>query len=281
MKIAKWLFLAACAVLCAACAKNDPLAYVEADADKVYYLDNTKELNSDMWDALIKGDLKWRFTNDDYELFGVNMKKNPAKMAMWITYKHRKNDYGIYEKKSQKMVIVFKEMEAESFLDDVKDYWEEDNKKDSFVTQEAAEEKIDGKKALVLKVISKSFTYDGYGGSKEKEEKIQATIIASDKHVVQIFFDDEEPDSVLKPEKACEMVKDFDRDAISIRGESKAWCELQEEDMEEDMEKRQKMATPKEKKEEYEYEKLNVGAKITHVYLKGDEVVTKTTQSIE
>lgn len=201
MKITKWFLLAMLALLCCACAKNTPLAYVDEDADEVIYFNLTGEISDEIWDKHIKGDLLYwlgtNFFDDEGKFMGLSLKKNPAKIAVWRKYKKSKDDG---ESVIRKAVIVFEDYEATEFLDDAAHWYE-----DRVGNYEARDKKIDDCKAIVC---SKKDS-DG----EDEDEEIEMTIIASGKNVVQIIWSDKKVSQILEPEKACEAAGDIDSKA--------------------------------------------------------------------
>ena len=203
MKITKWFLLAMLALLCCACAKNDPLAYVDEDADEVAYFNLTGEFSDEIWDENIKsrlqGSLGKKFFDDKGKFMGLSLKKNPAKIAVWKKYKKSEDDG---ESVVRKAVIVFEDYEATEFLDDAAHWYEDQG--DNY---EARDKKIDDCKAIVC---SKKVS----GGEDEDEdEEIEMTIIASGKNVVQIIWSNKKASQILEPEKACEAAGDIDSKA--------------------------------------------------------------------
>lgn len=90
MKFAKWLMIAVCALFCCACSKNNPLAYVDEDAEKIIYLDTTEDLNDDEQElfksrAYLGIDREY-FDNDKFKFLGINLLDTPAKLAVWCQY---------------------------------------------------------------------------------------------------------------------------------------------------------------------------------------------------
>lgn len=262
MKITKWFLLAALALLCCACAKNDPLAYVDEDADVIWYFNLTDEINDDIWDEYISGKLKGFGAKDD-ELMGVDLKKNPAKIAYWKKYDRSEKKDG---KTVRKMVIVFSEYEAEKFLNEAAAWYEGENKK-----YKIDDEKIDGLNAKVIK--TKTFK-----NGKETYE-IEATLIAADKKVVQIIFSDEKVSSALKPEKKCKAAKNIDNDAVYARATSASWNKYEEEQAKKAFEEMKKRSPEKYKNKEYTV--LDIGDTAVNMFIKGDEIVTESTVDVE
>ena len=199
MKITKWFLLAMLALLCCACAKNDPLAYVDEDADEVTYFNLTGEFSNEIWDENIKSRLQdclgKKFFDGKGKFMGLSLKKNPAKIAVWEKYQKSKDDG---ESVVRKAVIVFEDYEATEFLDDAANWYEDQG--DNY---EARDKKIDDCKAIVC---SKKV----FGG---EDKEIEMTIIASGKNVVQIIWSDKKVSQILEPEKACEAAGEIDSKA--------------------------------------------------------------------
>ena len=163
MKFAKWLMIAVCALFCCACSKNNPLAYVDEDAEEIFYLDTTEDLNDDEQELFKKrvylGIDREYFDYDKFKLLGINLLDTPAKLAVWCQY-----DKTGREKKDVRAVMVLEDDEAADILEDCKDYWEEKG-----ATYIADDVTIDGCDALLLKRESGD------------DEKLFVTIIADGK----------------------------------------------------------------------------------------------------
>ncbi len=189
MKFAKWLMIAVCALFCCACSKNNPLAYVDEDAEEIIYLDTTEDLNDDEQELFKRwvylGIDREYFDNDKFKFLGINLLDTPAKLAVWCQY-----DKTGREKKDVRAVMVLEDDEAADILEDCKDYWEEKG-----ATYIADDVTIDGCDALLLKRESGD------------DEKLFVTIIADGKKRLQFIFDDEEPDSLLEAENKSELAK--------------------------------------------------------------------------
>lgn len=200
MKIAKWFFLTACALLCGACSKNDPLAYVTKDADIVLYFNTTEELSDNQKELLERETKLFRriplYDHQKKEWLGNNLFDMPAKMAFWA-----KIDKDAITK-DFRGVIVFKDDEAEDFMDNCKKAWKKKNgdNEEKYITDKVT---IDDCEALLLKEkIDSSET-------GEKEEKLIITILAADDHIIQIFFGDDKPREPLKAEGKSELAENI------------------------------------------------------------------------
>lgn len=189
MKFAKWLMIAVCALFCCACSKNNPLAYVDEDAEEIFYLDTTEDLNDDEQELFKRwaylGIDREYFDYDKFKFLGINLLDTPAKLAVWCQY-----DKTGREKKDFRAVMVLEDDKAADILEDCKDYWEEKG-----ATYIADDVTIDGCDALLLKRESGD------------DEKLFVTIIADGKKRLQFIFDDEEPDSLLEAENKSELAK--------------------------------------------------------------------------
>lgn len=200
MKFAKWLMIAVCALFCCACSKNNPLAYVDKNAEEIFYLDTTEDLNDDEQELfktgrsiqkklfnreVYLGIAREYFDKDKFKFLGINLLDTPAKLAVWCRY-----DKTGRKAKDVRAVMVLEEDEAADILEDCKDYWEE--RGDTYIADDVT---IDGCDALLLKRESGD------------DEKLFVTIIADGKKRLQFIFDDEEPDSLLEAENKSELAK--------------------------------------------------------------------------
>lgn len=258
MKITKWLLLAALAFLCCACSKNNPLAYVDEDADKILYFNLTDEIDSDIWDVFLKNKFRELDMNSENELLGVDLKKNPSKIAHWVRYPRSKD-----EKRICKTVIVFQEYEAKKFLDKASEYY-----KDKYKSQggEAEDTKIDDCPAIICK--RKEYYSD--------KKIIDMTIIASGDHIVQIIQSDKDVSEVLKPDGKCDLAKKINDDAVHAEAISADYQRHRQQEKADDLKKRKEQGYPLSASEK-NFKVLNVGDKIKHNYIKGDELVSEQT----
>lgn len=204
MKITKWFLLAALALLCCACSKNDPLAYVDEDADWVVYGNSSPILEHRIWDS-IKGEME---DIKDFEMFkeelkdnlGVDLDECGGKFAVWA-------DLSDSEKGKIKCVIVFDEIMA----DDVIDAMVKAHKKDSDEYRKCTvdEEEIDDHDAYILKKKYKS----RYGDDDDDNEQIELTVIKLDKKIIQIVSNDM-PKKAAKPSRDSKLAKQIDKDCV-------------------------------------------------------------------
>lgn len=202
MKITKWLLLAALALLCCACSKNDPLAYVEEDAAWVIYGNSSPILEHRFWDSIKDemddmDDFK-RFKKELKDNLGVDLDDCGGKFAVWANLSDS-------EEGKIKCVIVFDEIKA----DDVIDAMVKEHKKDSdeYCKCTVDEEKIDGHDAYILKKKYKSY------GDDDDRERIDLTVIKLDEKIIQIV-DNDKPKKAAKPSRDSKLAKQIDKDCV-------------------------------------------------------------------
>ena len=203
MKITKWFLLAALALLCCACSKNDPLAYVDEDADWVVYGNSSPILEHRIWDS-IKGEMKDMKDFKDFKKelkdnLGVDLDDCGGKFAVW-------SDISDSEEGKIKCVIVFDEIMA----DDVIDAMVKAHKKDSNDYRKCTvdEEEIDDHDAYILK---KKYTYGD--DDDDDKERIELTVIKLDEKIIQIVGNDK-PKKAAKPSRDSKLAKQIDKDCV-------------------------------------------------------------------
>lgn len=203
MKITKWLLLAALALLCCACSKNDPLAYVEEDAAWVIYGNSSPILEHRFWDS-IKDEME---DMDDFKSFkkelkdiGVDLDNCGGKFAVWANLSDSKEE-------KIKCVIVFDEIKADDVIDAMVKGHKEDS--DDYQKCTVDEEKIDGHDAYILKKKYKSY----YGDDDDDKEKIELTVIKLDEKIIQIVGNDK-PNKAAKPSRDSKLAKQIDKDCV-------------------------------------------------------------------
>lgn len=205
MKITKWFLLAALALLCCACSKNDPLAYVEEDAAWVVYGNSSPILEHRFWDS-IKDEMEdmkdfKRFKKELKDNLGVDLDDCGGKFAVWA-------DLSDSEEGKIKCVIVFDEIMA----DDVIDAMVKKHKKDSdeYCKCTVDEEEIDDHDAYILKRKYMS----RYGDDDDDDnEQIELTVIKLDKKIIQIVSNDK-PNKAAKPSRDSKLAKQIDKDCV-------------------------------------------------------------------
>ena len=220
MKITKWFLLAMLALLCCACSKNNPLAYVDEDADEVIYFNPLAYVDEDA-DWVVYGNsspiLKHRFWDsimdemedmDDFKSFKKELKDNfdvdlddcRGKFAVW-------SDLSDSEEGKIKCVIVFDEIMA----DDVIDAMVKAHKKDSdeYCKCTVDEEEINDHDAYVLK---KKYKFH-YGDDDDEKEWIDLTVIKLDEKIIQIVSNDK-PHKAAKPSRDSKLAKQIDKDCV-------------------------------------------------------------------
>lgn len=200
MKFAKWLVIAVCAIFCCACSKNNPLAYVDEDADLILYFDTTEELNKDQKELLRQlipsNELNREINGEDDKLdfCGIDLYKTPAKLAFWGKADEKDGSFVIEDMRA---VMVLKDNTASNLLNDCKEHWEKNGKDNKWLKYVAEKETIEGCDAMLFKLVTPI----------KDEEKLEYTIIVADKNKLQFFFGEDKPSSLLKPENKCEMAK--------------------------------------------------------------------------
>lgn len=252
MKITKWFMVAACVLFCAACSKNDPLAYVDEDADVVFYV-NTYDPMTESQETAFKREFgrSLKFGGgpiiENYKFLGVDLLKTPAKIALWGESKKDKKDPEALE--NERGVIVLKDETAKNFMDECEDFW-----KDQGDYYDVEQSTVDGKDAYLF-IVKKTDFENG-----KKKEEIRFTIVATGEKIMQIFFEDEEPDSLLKPEKKSELADLIENDAFQARaisGDLLVWLLKHDDDYDDD----------------YDDDIPELGNSVEQFYFKGDELV--------
>lgn len=247
MKLAKWLLLAACALVCCACSKS-PLAYVEEDADFVTYFNTGASLDDNEWKAL------QRFLFDgsgdevrNFHFMGTDLKEHKAQLAIWGRYK-KDNGSLMNDPKYKKAVIVFEEPYAEKFIINAARGYS--------VTQE----EIDDKQAFLLK----------HGDS------VKHTLIMIDSNTVQIFWD--KPGSVLKADNNSKLAGKIDKDVVYAKAKSSDSLREQAKIREKNYKDGQRnyLRDDDKKKQDVLHKELEFGDEIFSVYLDGSELRAET-----
>lgn len=265
MKIAKWLLLAACALVCCACSKS-PLAYVEEDADFIAYLNTGADLDENEWKAVQRFmDFKGSCENvKDFNFWGTDLKLHKAQVAFWYKMKEKDSKYEI-DPNSRRAVIRFEDYPVEKFIG---------NAAKDHRGAKIEEEEIDGKPAYIFK----------------RDDTTFMTIIQIDSKTAQIFFGKNEPGDVLKAGNDSKLAGKIDEDVIyatarsaaSLRKEAelkeKAYKEKRKGIKEGDMDKKAKEEL---KERDIQHKALKFGDEITSLYLDGDELRKETIRDAE
>lgn len=169
MKFAKWLMVAACALLFCACSKS-PLAYVDENADCVYYFNFSEKYNDDMicmikQCVMPKGDLGFmsEFTTIS------DLIEAKAQLAWWESHGNKK------------AAIVLGDIKAEEFIDDCKSKWTKKNGKET------------GHKTSKVSVDDKD------GVAFENGKYVYCTMVAVKNNTVLVIFGDKEAKTIVLP----------------------------------------------------------------------------------
>ena len=252
MKLAKWLLLAACALVCCACSKS-PLAYVEEDADFVTYFNTGASLDDNEWKVL------QRFLFDgssdavrNFHFMGTDLKEHKAQLAIWGRYK-KDNGSLTNDSKYKKAVIVFEEPYAEKFIINAASGYS--------VTQK----EIDDEQAFLLK----------------RGDSVEYTLIMIDSNTVQIFWD--KPSSVLKADNASELAGKIDKDVVYARAKSSDSLREEAKFREKNYKDGQRnyLSEDEKKKQDVLHKELNFGDEIFSVYLDGSELRAETVSEAD
>ena len=247
MKLAKWLLLAACALVCCACSKS-PLAYVEEDADFVTYFNTGASLDDNEWKVL------QRFLFDgssdavrNFHFMGTDLKEHKAQLAIWDKYK-KDNGSLMNDSKYKKAVIVFEEPYAEKFIINAASGYS--------VTQK----EIDDEQAFLL----------------EDGDSVERTLIMINSKTVQIFWD--KPSRVLKADNDSELAGKIDKDVVYARAKSsdslREEAKIREKNYKDGQ--RNYLSEDGKKKQDVLHKELNFGDEIFSVYLDGSELRAET-----
>lgn len=267
MKFAKWLVIAVCAIFCCACSKNNPIAYVDEDADLILYFDTTEELNKDQKELLRRlipdvSGLRSKIDEDDDKLdfYGIDLYKTPAKLAFWGKADEKDGSFVVEDMRA---VMVLKDNTASDLLNDCKEHWEKNGKDSKWPKYVAEKETIDGCDAMLFKLVTP--TYDRNTGKEKDEEKLEYTIIVADKNKLQFFFGEDKPSSLLKPENKCEMAKKIKSKYIIATAVSGDYRTEQRDDL----------AKHHENVDEFDF-----GDVVSGVYFSGDEFRSESIDDI-
>lgn len=197
MKITKWFLLAMLALLCCACSKNNPLAYVDEDADMVIYGNLEQVLEHKFWKKFEKTFKKTsefkEFTKGLKDKLGVSLDECGAKFALWGNIKEGE------EPENLTCVIVFDEILADDVIDALKEDFEEKGEVD--------ETTVDDCETYVF-----YRTWTAYDGKTKK--RIEYSIAKIDKHIIQVFIESE-PETIAKPKNKSALAKQLDKDCIA------------------------------------------------------------------
>lgn len=264
MKIAKWLLLAACALVCCACSKS-PLAYVEEDADFIAYLNTGADLDENEWKAVQRFmDFNGSCENvKGFDFWGTDLKLHKAQVAFWYKMKEKDSKYEI-DPNSRRAVIRFEDYPVEKFIG---------NAAKNHRSAKIEEEEIDGKPAYIFK----------------RDDTTFMTIIQIDSKTAQIFFSKNEPGDVLKAGNDSKLAGKIDEDVICATARSAASlrkeAELNEKAYKESKKNQEdddsKKAKEERKEQDILHKALKFGDEITSLYLDGDELREETIRDAE
>lgn len=188
--------VAACALLFCACSKS-PLAYVDENADAIYYFNFNKEYSDDML-CMIK-----RLVLPQADAYALK----PMKELTTVTDLIEARAQLVWWENlgNKKAAIVLGEIEAEEFIDKCKSKW---TKKDG--------NQIPGRNTEKVSV-------DDEDGMKfENGKKVYCTMVAVKNDTVLVIFGDKEAKSIVLPEakNASKLAKAINTKAVFAIAES-------------------------------------------------------------
>lgn len=195
----KWLVLITLALLCCACAKNDPLAYVDEDAEWVIYGNLEEILEHRLWDKIQNQIQNYDDVEQFVEVLEKSIEATPdecsAKFALW----GQLDKWGTH--KEVTCVIVLKDLDADDVIRKYTKFWEKD---------------VGGnvKKTTVGNCPAYKFYRTYYFYRNKKEEYLQFSIARIDEKIIQVFFQ-AEPESIAKPTNKSKLAKQIDNDCIA------------------------------------------------------------------
>lgn len=255
MKVAKWLMVAACALVFCACSKN-PLAYVEEDANNIQYLNTGADLDENEWKAFerFKFDNEIRMTAlNQFTFFGTDLKEHKAKVAYWEKLEE-KDDRIRTKEDSGRAVIVFEDFPADKFIyNAVKN-----------ADAETEETEIDGYTAFLFK----------------RDKKIQLTMIKINDKTVQIFFSTDKPGRALEASNNSELAGKINKDAVFASAIASDIIQKQMKKREDAFKEESRYIKFEDEKQEKNMKdmnkKLDVGDYIKTIYLDGGKLLNET-----